>query len=103
MVLTLGFTLVFSNEPNPYAWKGRSSDQIQAAIRQFGVRCGPKTAQTILQLLDEALFVPEPMANLLATRIKIDFAQYLALQERMQEIQLQAETLVPNTGFITLQ
>jgi transposase len=88
---------IFSHEPNPYAWKGRSSDQIQATIRQFGVRCGPKTAQTILQLLDEALFVPEPMAILLATRMKMDFAQYLALQERMQEIQQQAEDLVPNT------
>jgi hypothetical protein len=88
---------VFSQEPNPYTWKGRSLDEIQTTIRQFGVRCGPQTAQTIFQWLNQALFVPEPMANLLATRIKIDFAQFLTLQDRMQEIQRQAEALVPNT------
>lgn len=88
---------VFSQEPNPYTWKGRSLDEIQTTIRQFGVRCGPQTAQTIFQLLNQALFVPEPMANLLATRMKIDFAQFLTLQDRMQEIQRQAEALVPNT------
>ena len=88
---------IFSHEPNPYVWKEYSLDQIQETVRQFGVRCGPKTSQTISNLLREALLLPEPMAILLSSRLKMDFAHYLALQERMQDIEQQADALVPNT------
>ena len=81
-------------DPNPYTWRALSAQQIQTTLREDGWRCGPKTAQHVLRVAQEALLPPPSRAQLLAELLSADFRRYQQLCEEMTDLRTRAEELV---------
>ena len=94
--------VILAHESNPYRWINKSPAEIQTILRSHHLRCGPKTAQKVYSVVQNALFLPEEMAELLAERLQADFSHYQLLQARMGHLQQQAEDLVPQTPAAVL-
>jgi transposase len=81
--------------PNPPAFLALGPDGIQAFFRTHLGRCGTATAQLAYNLVKNALLPPPALASLLAEQLQTDFAHYLALADRWQQLTDQAIDLVP--------
>jgi len=89
--------LILTHAPNPHEWTAKSLAEVQAFFREHGLRCGPRTAQKVLHVVQEALLPPPEMALLLAQRLQTDFARYLHLAQRLEQLRQQAEELIPHS------
>jgi transposase len=88
--------------PNPHHFLALGPDGIQAFYRQHIGRCGPATAQVAYQVVAKSLLPPPDIAALLATEIQAEFDHYLALEQRLDRLTDQAETLVPDSSAAVL-
>lgn len=94
--------LILEHEPNPYAWKSKSIQDVQRFYREHGLRCGAVIAQKLLEVVEQALFPPPELAALLAERLRADFFRYQSLLGRLAYLQQQAEALVPHSEAAVL-
>jgi len=90
-------SLPAGRESNPYYWCSFSVDGLHRFLHEKGVHCGPITAQRIFDLAHEALLPPQHLAKALAERLQNDFQHFFQLDERLAQLQQQAETLVPQS------
>ncbi len=94
--------LILEQAPNPREWVDRSPEQIQTWIRAHGLRCGPKTAQKLYSVVQQALLPPREIATLLAEHLQTDFGHYRQLETRLDQLHQQAEDLVPTSPAAVL-
>lgn len=94
--------LVLEHQPNPYAWKAKSLEEVQGFYRQHGLRCGPSMAQKLRTVIEHALLPPPELAELLAERLQADFFRYQKVLQRLATLQQQAEILVPQSEAAVL-
>jgi transposase len=83
--------------PNPHDFLALGQDGIQAFYRTHIGRCGSATAQLAFRLVQNAVLPPPDIATLLAERLHADFAYFLTLEQRLDTLADQAETLVPGS------
>jgi transposase len=88
--------------PNPHDFLALGSDGIQAFYRSHIGRCGSATAQLAFYLVQNAVLPPPDIAALLAERLQADFAYFLSLEQRLDTLAAQAETLVPGSPAAVL-
>lgn len=89
--------LLLQKRPDPYDWLPANSAAIQDFYRTEGMRCGPKTAQHVLDVLERSLFPHPEVACLLAEQLSDDFNTYQLLEQRYQELLDQADILLPGS------
>ena len=85
---------VLHTDPNPYTWRRLSVREIQTTLRKTGVRCGPKTAQKVRRIAQNALLLPPATAQLLAEHLSVDFRRYLQFCAELADLRQRAETLL---------
>lgn len=83
--------------PNPHHFLALGLDGIQAFYRQHLGRCGPATAQLAFQVVNSALLPPPDIAQPLADQLQADFLRFLALQQQLDVLAAQADSLVPGS------
>jgi len=88
--------------PNPHHFLALGQEGIQAFYRQHIGRCGPATAQVAYQVVHNALLPPPDIAALLAAELQAEFDHYLNLEQRLDRLTAQAETLVPDSPAAVL-
>jgi transposase len=88
--------------PNPHHFLALGLDGIQAFFRTHLGRCGPATANLAHNVVKNALLPPPDLAELLAGQLQADFDQFLALEQRFQQLTDQAEQLVPDSPAAVL-
>lgn len=94
--------LMLDENPNPYYWQAFSAEALQSLFREKGLRCGPATAKRVFRAAHEALLPPQPLAETLAERLHTDFCHFLELVKRLEQLQQQAEALVPQSPAAVL-
>ena len=87
--------IILAENPNPYFWQTLDTEALPCFFREKGLRCGPITAQRIVQAAHEALLPPPHFADILAERLRNDFRHFMELVARLDQLQQQAECLVP--------
>lgn len=93
---------LLGENPNPYYWRSFSADGLHRFLHEKGLHCGSITAQRVFDLAQEALLPPQHLAEALAERLRNDFQHFLQLDERLAQLQQQAETLVPQSPAAVL-
>lgn len=93
---------LLGENPNPYHWRSFSPDALQRLLHEKGLHCGPITAQRVFDLAHDALLPPQDLAEALTERLQNDFQHFLQLDERLAQLQQQAETLVPQSPAAVL-
>lgn len=93
---------ILSHCPNPHELLALGQDGIQAFLRAHMGRCGPKTAQQVYQVLQNAVLPPPEVAALLADYLQADWQLYQSLAQRLETLSQQAETLVPDSPAAVL-
>lgn len=88
--------------PNPHEFLALGPDGIQAFYRQHIGRCGPATAQVAYQVVRQAVLPPPDIAELLASELQAEFDHYLSLEQRLDRLSDQAESLVPDSPAAVL-
>jgi transposase len=94
--------ILLSKNPNPYFWRTFSPPALQAFFHEQGLRCGPVTAERIVQTAQEALLPPPYFADILTERLRKDFGHFLELAVRLEQLKQQAEILVPHSPAAVL-
>lgn len=89
--------IIIQHRPDPHDWIHQSLEDIQIFFRQHGRRCGPKTAQRVLQVVEKALLLPPFLTHKLADRLQEDFTHYLIFSRRLRRLRRKAKKLVPHT------
>jgi transposase len=87
--------IILAENPNPYFWQTLDTVALQEFFHTKGLRCGPSTAQRIAQAAHEALLPPPHFVDTLAERLRKDFHYFLELVTRLDQLQQQAESLMP--------
>ena len=93
---------LLAQNPNPYYWRSFSLEALYHFLHEKGPRCGPITTQRVFDLAHDALLPPQHLAESLAERLHSDFEHYLQLDQRLVQLQQQAETLVPQSPAAVL-
>lgn len=88
--------------PNPHDTRDLGPTGIQDLLRAHVGRCGPKTAQHVYQILQDAVLPPPAVATVLAQRLQRDFQRYLELELHLTDLETQATTLVPHSPAAVL-
>jgi len=88
--------------PNPHHFLALGQAGIQAFYRTHIGRCGTATAKLAYNLVKQALLPPPDVAALLAQQLQTDFAHFLALAHRFEELSNQAAALVPSSPAAVL-
>jgi transposase len=88
---------ILRTDPNPYTWRAQSWQQIRDTLRAAGRRCGPKTAQKVARVAQQALLPAPDRAQLLAEMVRAEFQRFELLLAEMATLRQQAETLVQGT------
>ena len=83
--------------PNPYEFLALSETGVQAFFRTHLGRSGPATARLAYQVAQNAILPPPDIAVLLAEELQADFQHYLALAQRLAQLQQQVYTLLPGS------
>lgn len=83
--------------PNPHDFLALGQVGIQTFYRTHIGRCGSATAQLAFHLVQQAVLPPPDIAPLLAERLQADFSYFLNLEQRLETLAAQAETLVPGS------
>ena len=94
--------IIIQYRPNPYDWTYQSLGAVQDFFRGHGRRCGPKTAQRVLGVVNQALFVPPQMAESLSVRLQADFEVFQRTSKRLDTLKRKAEELIPHTKAAVL-
>lgn len=81
-------------DPNPYTWQALSETEIRAKLRAGGMRCGPKTAQKVARVAQNAMLLPPSVVELLAEQVRQDFENLQQTQATMARLRCQAEAQV---------
>lgn len=89
--------VMLEHRPNPYDWIDQSLEEIQHFFRRHGRRCGPHTAQTVRNVVQQALFLPFSRAKMLSERLRADFLLYQQLDRRLDQLRDQVDDLVPGS------
>jgi transposase len=77
-------------------------DGIQTFFRQHIGRCGSATAKLVYDLLQNTVLPPPEVADLLADYLQADSQRYLTLDQRLEALKQQAQTLVPDSPAAVL-
>jgi len=93
---------ILTHAPNPYDLLALGQEGIQTFLRTYVGRCGPKTAQQVYQVLQNALLPPPEVAALLADYLQADFLHYQTLAQRLETLAQQADSLVPDSPAAVL-
>jgi len=88
--------------PNPHHFLALGLDGIQTFFRTHLGRCGSATANLAHNVVKNALLPPPDLAELLAGQLQADFQQFLALEQRFQQLTDQAEQFVPDSPAAVL-
>jgi transposase len=88
---------ILSHCPDPHQFLALGQDGIQAFFRAHLGRCGPATAKLAYQVVANALLPPPDIAALLAQDLQADFQHYLALEQRLEQVQQQVHSLLPGS------
>jgi transposase len=88
--------------PNPHHFLALGLEGIQAFFRTHLGRCGSATATLAHNVVKNALLPPPDLAELLAGQLQADFQQFLALEQRFQQLTDQAEQFVPDSPAAVL-
>lgn len=88
--------------PNPHDFLALGQTGIQSFYRTHIGRCGSATAQLAFHLVQNALLPPPDIAALLAERLQADFSYFLTLEQRLDTLTAQADTLVPGSPAAVL-
>jgi len=83
--------------PNPYDILKLGSQGIIDLFHEHGYRCGPKTADRILDVVQRALLPPADVAPAFAAILKREFAHYQFLSTQREQALESLETLLPQT------
>ncbi|MCA9953044.1 MAG: IS110 family transposase, partial [Anaerolineales bacterium] len=83
--------------PDPHYFRTLDQVGIQAFFRQHIGRCGPITAGKAFSIVSQAVLPPPDVAALLAEQLQVEAQQYEALSQQLQQLEVEAEALVPHT------
>lgn len=88
--------------PDPHRIRTMSESEIIMWVREHTGRCGNATAARILRCAQGALLPPKEIATVLAQRLQIDFRHYLMIEGRLDELEQEADNLVPGSSAAVL-
>ena len=83
--------------PNPHDILALGNRGIVDLFHQHGYRCGPKTADKILSVVQRALLPPADVVPAFAAILKREFARYQFLASQHQQAIDNLESLLPTT------
>jgi len=83
--------------PNPYDILALGNPGIIALFHEHGYRCGPKTADKLLAVVQRALLPPADVAPAFAAILQREFAHYQFLSTQRAAALASLETLLPHT------
>jgi hypothetical protein len=84
--------------PNPYDVLALGHQGIVDLFRAHGYRCGPKTADKILSVVQRALLPPPDVAPAFAAILQREFEHYQFLASQQQKAIHNLESLLPSTS-----
>lgn len=93
---------VLKHRPNPYDWLEFSLSDLQTFFRSHGLRCGPKTAQKMFDVVHNALLPPDELAQGLSERLQADWLRFQILETRLDQLCQQADNLVHHSPAAVL-
>jgi transposase len=93
---------ILTHCPNPHHLLALGETGIQTFLRVHVGRCGPKTAQRVYQVVNNAVLPPPDVAVLLAEQLRADLSRYLILEGDWLTLAEQAEYLVPGSPAAVL-
>ena len=88
--------------PDPHRIRTMSEIEIMALVREHTGRCGRATAARILRCAQAALLPPTEIVTVLAQRLQVDFKHYLMIESRLDELENEADELVPGSSAAVL-
>jgi transposase len=93
---------LLSDNPNPYYWRTFTPQSLHHFLHAKHLHCGPITAQRVYNAAHEALLPPQHLAESLSVRLQNDFQRFLQLDKHLEQLQQQAEILVPQSPAAVL-
>jgi transposase len=93
---------ILSECPNPHDVRAFTVEEMVEFLRESVGRGGVKTARKVLRNAHQALLPPPEVAAIYAENVSADWARYQDCLARVETLQAQAETLVPQSPAAVL-